>query len=72
MPIRKYELNISCSLGIAVYPRDGTDEATLTMSADKAMYFAKETGRNQSKQVIDMRRADNKTLSAGAKSMVPL
>lgn len=56
--VNVHEINISCSLGIAVYPRDGTDEATLTMSADRAMYYAKASGRNQSKQVIDMKSGD--------------
>ena len=37
-------LNISCSLGIAVYPQDGSDELTLTKSADLAMYRAKDSG----------------------------
>jgi diguanylate cyclase (GGDEF)-like protein len=40
------EMRISCSLGIAVYPDDGTDETTLVRSADQAMYRAKERGRD--------------------------
>ena len=35
------ELAISCSLGIAIYPADGTDEIALTKNADDAMYRAK-------------------------------
>lgn len=41
------ELTISSSLGVALYPDDGTDEVTLTKSADEAMYRAKEAGRNR-------------------------
>jgi diguanylate cyclase (GGDEF)-like protein len=40
------EMCISCSLGIAVYPDDGTDETTLVRNADHAMYRAKERGRD--------------------------
>lgn len=39
-------LLISGSLGVAVYPEDGTDEMTLTKSADDAMYRAKGHGRD--------------------------
>ena len=42
-----HELHISCSVGVAVYPDDGTDEVTLTKCADQAMYRAKENGRNR-------------------------
>jgi diguanylate cyclase (GGDEF)-like protein/PAS domain S-box-containing protein len=41
------ELAISCSLGIAIYPEDGTDEITLTKNADDAMYRAKSAGGDQ-------------------------
>jgi diguanylate cyclase (GGDEF)-like protein/PAS domain S-box-containing protein len=41
------EQNISCSIGISLYPDHGTDEITLTKNADQAMYRAKENGRNQ-------------------------
>ncbi|MDP2367455.1 diguanylate cyclase domain-containing protein [Rhodoferax sp.] len=40
------ELMISCSVGIALYPTDGTDEIALTKSADQAMYRAKGQGRD--------------------------
>ncbi len=44
--INGHDLTISCSLGVAVFPEDGTDEITLTKSADEAMYRAKKNGRN--------------------------
>jgi diguanylate cyclase (GGDEF)-like protein/PAS domain S-box-containing protein len=40
------EMSISCSVGLAVYPEDGTDFDTLVKNADAAMYHAKESGRN--------------------------
>ena len=39
-------LNVSASVGIAIYPRDGEDVETLTQSADNAMYEVKEAGKN--------------------------
>ncbi|MGB8731945.1 MAG: EAL domain-containing protein, partial [Candidatus Sulfotelmatobacter sp.] len=39
-------LNITCSLGISVFPEHGTNSETLIKNADAAMYFAKENGRN--------------------------
>ena len=41
-----HKLSISCSIGVAVYPEDGTDAAELTKGADDAMYRAKEAGRD--------------------------
>ncbi len=40
------DLSVSGSLGIAVYPQDGTEVDTLVQHADVAMYHAKQAGRN--------------------------
>ena len=40
------EVSMAASVGISVYPDDGTDTATLLKNADAALYFAKENGRN--------------------------
>ncbi len=39
-------LVVSASVGLALYPRDGQDVATLTQSADSAMYAVKTSGKN--------------------------
>ena len=39
------ELFVSCSVGVATFPGDGSDIETLLMNADTAMYRAKESGR---------------------------
>ena len=41
------ELFVTASVGIAVYPEDGKDSASLQRSADAAMYAAKSAGRNR-------------------------
>lgn len=44
--ISRYELAVSLSIGIAVYPGDGKDERELMFNADAAMYHTKNNGRN--------------------------
>ncbi|HEX6828186.1 MAG TPA: EAL domain-containing protein, partial [Burkholderiales bacterium] len=46
MVIKGKELYASASIGVSIYPRDGTDAETLIKNADVAMYRAKEQGRN--------------------------
>ena len=44
--ISGHVLNISTSIGIAVYPEHGTTEKLLLKNADTAMYLGKQQGRN--------------------------
>jgi diguanylate cyclase (GGDEF)-like protein len=43
--IGNQKINVSCSIGVAVYPQDGRDDATLLRNADAAMYRGKELSR---------------------------
>ena len=45
--VEGHRLTVAASIGIAIYPDDGTDAATLLKNADAAMYAAKEAGRNR-------------------------
>ena len=40
------EVSVTATIGISVFPEDGTDATTLLKHADMAMYHAKQQGRN--------------------------
>lgn len=41
------EVQVTASIGLALYPRDGKDMAALVQKADQAMYSAKKLGKNR-------------------------
>ena len=45
-PLGEYELHVSTSIGVAIFPSDGESIDSLLHNADIAMYHAKEGGRN--------------------------
>ena len=44
--VQGHSLRISCSIGVSIFPKHGTDCETLIKNADAAMYGAKDGGRN--------------------------
>jgi len=46
IPLQDREVSLSVSIGVSLYPTNGTDYDTLLRNADAAMYRAKEAGRN--------------------------
>jgi len=51
--IGKTKLNVSASIGIAIYPANGATPDQMLKNADIAMYSAKSSGRNQFSYFID-------------------
>ncbi|MHB1581020.1 MAG: putative bifunctional diguanylate cyclase/phosphodiesterase [Acidithiobacillus sp.] len=66
--IGEHALHISVSIGISIYPDDGQDTETLLKSADSAMYYAKENGRNTYKffeQQMNARAIQRQSIETG-------
>lgn len=47
IPIKGVALQLSASLGVTLFPHDGSDADTLLRHADQAMYQAKQGGKNR-------------------------
>jgi len=45
--MKKKEIAVTCSIGLASYPSDGVISGELVTAADTALYFAKRTGGNR-------------------------
>lgn len=46
MDVNGKQISVTCSVGVAVYPADGTDAVSLIQHADLAMFESKRIGRN--------------------------
>ena len=46
VPFGCYQLSVTISVGIACYPENGSSRAAILRAADRAMYAAKDAGRN--------------------------
>lgn len=55
------EITVGCSVGIALYPDHGDDETTLQQVADRAVYEAKEEGRNRARMGADQTPVSNES-----------
>ena len=44
--VQGHSFNVSCSIGVSLYPAHGVDSEALIKNADAAMYCAKDSGRN--------------------------
>ncbi|MEJ0008084.1 MAG: diguanylate cyclase [Steroidobacteraceae bacterium] len=63
------EYQITCSIGVALYPDDGIDAQTLLKHADSAMYRAKDSGRNNFQFFTPRdQRADDPAAGAGGQA----
>ena len=60
--VRKHQLQVGVSIGVAIMPRDGHDISEVLRHADAAMYQAKNSGKNQYQFYHDrlQKEADNK------------
>jgi diguanylate cyclase (GGDEF)-like protein len=56
--VGEHEIVVSASVGVSVFPTDGSDAQTLIQSADMAMYAAKIRGRNCWERYRPEMRAD--------------
>jgi len=53
--LKDKEVSISASIGVTICPQDGSDISTLLKNADRAMYLAKNAGRNCWRSFTDIR-----------------
>ena len=58
--INDQEIFVSASMGISIFPNDGTTVEELVHRADKAMYFSKQNGRNRFEFYFDELNTDSK------------
>jgi len=71
--IDSHELRVTGSIGIVVYPDDGTDTDALLKNADFAMYHAKDQGRNNYQFFepdLNVRALERQVLECGLRSAI--
>jgi diguanylate cyclase (GGDEF)-like protein/PAS domain S-box-containing protein len=69
--IQGHSLNVSCSIGISIFPEHGADCETLIKNADAAMYSAKAVGRNNFRfftEDMNAQAVERLTLESGLRS----
>jgi diguanylate cyclase (GGDEF)-like protein len=69
--IQGHSLNVSCSIGISIFPEHGADCETLIKNADAAMYSAKADGRNNFRfftEDMNAQAVERLTLESGLRS----
>jgi len=60
--------SVTASLGIANWPADGTSKEDILLSVDRALYAAKETGRNKVCAPIDITKPGLATVDAASET----
>lgn len=60
------EVSISASIGVTIFPQDGSDPDTLLRHADQAMYRAKESGKNRYQLFGDISSTSHPARTASA------
>jgi diguanylate cyclase (GGDEF)-like protein len=71
--IDQHELHISTSIGVSLFPNDGTDAETLIKNADTAMYQAKEQGRKTYRffePAMNLRAVERQSIEEGLRRAV--
>jgi diguanylate cyclase (GGDEF)-like protein/PAS domain S-box-containing protein len=66
--VEHHDLNVTVSVGIAMYPDDGSDADSLMKHADFAMLHAKDSGRNNYqffKPAMNVRALERQSLESG-------
>jgi diguanylate cyclase (GGDEF)-like protein len=61
--IEAHEINVSASIGIAVFPNDADTAVALVRAADDAVYHAKQFRNTYQRYSVDMRRAPEALLA---------
>jgi diguanylate cyclase (GGDEF)-like protein/PAS domain S-box-containing protein len=71
--VDQHELRVTSSIGIVVYPDDGTDVEVLLKHADIAMYHAKDQGRNNYQFFepgLNVRALERQVLESGLRQAI--